>query len=55
MSRLGGAFGPILGGYLVNGGISYAGFFLVFAVPPMLNVLLSAGLGFSHGRPQLLE
>lgn len=53
MSRLGGAFGPVLGGYLVSGGISYTGFFLVFAIPPILNVLLSAGLVFARGRPEL--
>jgi hypothetical protein len=53
ISRLGGAFGPILGGYLVSYGISYTGFFLVFAIPPLINVILSPGIEFSKSRPAI--
>ncbi|HUC49763.1 MAG TPA: MFS transporter [Xanthobacteraceae bacterium] len=55
MSRLGGAVGPVLGGYLVSFGISYTGFFLVFAVPPLINIILSPGIAFAKSRPQLLH
>jgi MFS family permease len=53
ISRLGGAFGPILGGYLVSYGISYTGFFLVFAIPPLINIILSPGVGFAKSRPAI--
>jgi AAHS family benzoate transporter-like MFS transporter len=53
ISRLGGAVGPVLGGYLVSNHISYAGFFLVFAIPPIINIVLSTGLRFAKSRPQL--
>ncbi len=45
-SRLGGAFGPVLGGYLVSGGASYSTFFLVFAAPPLINIALAFALRF---------
>lgn len=49
ISRLGGVFGPILGGYLVSAHISYAGFFLVFAIPPLINACLAGILRFGGG------
>jgi MFS family permease len=52
-SRLGGAFGPILGGYLVSAKISYTGFFLVFAVPPLINIALCLRLKFAKPQAQL--
>jgi benzoate transport len=55
ISRLGGAVGPLLGGYLISNHISYAGFFLVFAIPPIINIVLSSGLRFAKSRPQLVH
>jgi benzoate transport len=52
-SRLGGAFGPILGGYLISAGASYVSFFLVFAIPPLINVVLATLLKFAKPRAQL--
>jgi benzoate transport len=46
LSRLGGAFGPVLGGYLVSRSVQYSTFFLVFALPPLINVALAFGLRF---------
>lgn len=46
ISRLGGMFGPMLGGTLVANHVSYTGFFLVFAIPPVLNVLLTFALNY---------
>ena len=53
ISRLGGAAGPVIGGYLISKGISYAAFFLVFAILPIINIALSTGLRFASSRPQL--
>ena len=49
ISRLGGATGPIIGGYLISNNISYTLFFLLFAIPPLINIALAFQLRFkSH-------
>ncbi|HTH98354.1 MAG TPA: MFS transporter, partial [Stellaceae bacterium] len=49
LSRLGGASGPLLGGYLVAAHVGYTAFFLVFAVPPLINAVLAMKLRYRDG------
>jgi putative MFS transporter len=53
IGRLGGIAGPYLGGVILSLSIPYAGFFLIFAAPVVIDAIVSLSLRYAPSRASL--